>query len=275
MKMIKKGIFTIFFVLLLCIMPAVSAFATGDMPRLVDEADLIPDGDEAELLGKLDEISERQQVDVVVLTVNSLEGMSPEEYADDFYDYNGYGFGDGRDGILFLISMGEREMCMSTTGYGITAFTDAGQDYIYDQIMTYIKDGDYTTAFTIFATQCDGFITQARTGEAYDVDNLPQEPFSVFGALIIAVGIGFIVSLIATGIMRLQLHSVYSQSAADSYMIKDSLKVTRSNDLFLYRQVERREKPKEEEQEKTSSQGGSTTHVSSSGTTHGGSSRKF
>lgn len=275
MKMIKKGIFTIFFVLLLCIMPAVSAFAAGDMPRLVDEADLIPDGDEAELLGKLDEISERQQVDVVVLTVNSLEGMSPEEYADDFYDYNGYGFGDGRDGILFLISMGEREMCMSTTGYGITAFTDAGQDYIYDQIMTYIKDGDYTTAFTIFATQCDGFITQARTGEAYDVDNLPQEPFSVFGALIIAVGIGFIVSLIATGIMRLQLHSVYSQSAADSYMIKDSLKVTRSNDLFLYRQVERREKPKEEEQEKTSSQGGSTTHVSSSGTTHGGSSRKF
>lgn len=275
MKMIKKGIFTIFFVLLLCIMPAVSAFAAGDMPRLVDEADLIPDGDEAELLGKLDEISERQQVDVVVLTVNSLEGMSPEEYADDFYDYNGYGFGDGRDGILFLISMGEREMCMSTTGYGITAFTDAGQDYIYDQIMTYIKDGDYTTAFTIFATQCDGFITQARTGEAYDVDNLPQEPFSFFGALIIAVGIGFIVSLIATGIMRLQLHSVYSQSAADSYMIKDSLKVTRSNDLFLYRQVERREKPKEEEQEKTSSQGGSTTHVSSSGTTHGGSSRKF
>lgn len=275
MKMIKKGIFAIFFALLLCIMPAVSAFAAGDMPRLVDEADLIPDGDEAELLGKLDEISERQQVDVVVLTVNSLEGMSPEEYADDFYDYNGYGFGDGRDGILFLISMGEREMCMSTTGYGITAFTDAGQDYIYDQIMTYIKDGDYVTAFTIFATQCDGFITQARTGEAYDVDNLPQEPFSVFGALIIAVGIGFIVSLIATGIMRLQLHSVYSQSAADSYMIKDSLKVTRSNDLFLYRQVERREKPKEEEQEKTSSQGGSTTHVSSSGTTHGGSSRKF
>lgn len=275
MKMIKKGVFTIFFALLLCIMPTVSAFAAGDMPRLVDEADLIPDGDEAELLGKLDEISERQQVDVVVLTVNSLEGMSPEEYADDFYDYNGYGFGDGRDGILFLISMGEREMCMSTTGYGITAFTDAGQDYIYDQIMTYIKDGDYATAFTIFATQCDGFITQARTGEAYDVDNLPQEPFSVFGALIIAVGIGFIVSLIATGIMRLQLHSVYSQSAADSYMIKDSLKVTRSNDLFLYRQVERREKPKEEEQEKTSSQGGSTTHVSSSGTTHGGSSRKF
>lgn len=275
MKMIKKGVFTIFFALLLCVMPAMFVYAADDMPRLVDEADLLSDSDEAELLGKLDEISERQQMDIVVLTVNSLEGKSPEEYADDFYDYNGYGFGDGRDGILFLISMGEREMCMSTTGYGITAFTDAGQNYIYDQIMTYIKDGDYATAFTTFATQCDGFITQARTGEPYDIDNLPQEPFSVIGALIIAVGIGFIISLIATGIMRLQLHSVYSRQAAEDYMIKDSMQVTRSNDLFLYKQVERREKPKEVEPEKPSSQGGSTTHVSSSGTTHGGSSRKF
>ena len=275
MKMIKKGVFTIFFALLLCVMPAMFVYAADDMPRLVDEADLLSDSDEAELLGKLDEISERQQMDIVVLTVNSLEGKSPEEYADDFYDYNGYGFGDGRDGILFLISMGEREMCMSTAGYGITAFTDAGQNYIYDQIMTYIKDGDYATAFTIFAAQCDGFITQARTGEPYDIDNLPEEPFSVVGALIIAVGIGCIISLIATGIMRLQLHSVYSRQAAEDYMIKDSMQVTRSNDLFLYKQVERREKPKEVEQEKPSSQGGSTTHVSSSGTTHGGSSRKF
>lgn len=275
MKMIKKGVFTIFFALLLCVMPAMFVYAADDMPRLVDEADLLSDSDEAYLLGKLDEISERQQMDIVVLTVNSLDGKSPEEYADDFYDYNGYGFGDGRDGILFLISMGEREMCMSTTGYGITAFTDAGQNYIYDQIMTYIKDGDYATAFTTFAAQCDGFITQARTGEPYDIDNLPEEPFSVVGALIIAVGIGFIISLIATGIMRLQLHSVYSRQAAEDYMIKDSMQVTRSNDLFLYKQVERREKPKEVEQEKPSSQGGSTTHVSSSGTTHGGSSRKF
>lgn len=275
MKMIKKGVFSIFFALLLCVMPAMFVYAADDMPRLVDEADLLSDSDEAELLGKLDEISERQQMDIVVLTVNSLEGKSPEEYADDFYDYNGYGFGDGKDGILFLISMGEREMCMSTAGYGITAFTDAGQNYIYDQIMTYIKDGDYATAFTTFAAQCDGFITQARTGEPYDIDNLPEEPFSVVGALIIAVGIGFIVSLIATGIMRLQLHSVYSRQTAEDYMIKDSMQVTRSNDLFLYKQVERREKPKEVEQEKPSSQGGSTTHVSSSGTTHGGSSRKF
>ncbi|MDD7113688.1 MAG: TPM domain-containing protein [Lachnospiraceae bacterium] len=42
------------------------------MPRLTDEADLLTDAEEEELLTKLDEISERQQCDVVVATVNSL-----------------------------------------------------------------------------------------------------------------------------------------------------------------------------------------------------------
>ena len=42
------------------------------LPRLTDEADLLTDAEEEELLTKLDEISERQQCDVVVATVNSL-----------------------------------------------------------------------------------------------------------------------------------------------------------------------------------------------------------
>ena len=32
--------------------------------------------------------------------------------------------------------------------------------------------------FNCFAEQCDRFLTQAETGEPYDVDNMPQEPFA-------------------------------------------------------------------------------------------------
>ena len=39
---------------------------------------------------ELDEISEKQQCDVVVVTENSLDGKSAQDYADDFFDYNGY-----------------------------------------------------------------------------------------------------------------------------------------------------------------------------------------
>ena len=252
----------------------VTVDAAGGMMRIVDWADLLSDSEKTELSDKLDEISERQQVDVVVVTVNSLEGASAMDYADDFYDYNGYGFGTQRDGILFLISMEERDWYISTSGFGITAVTDAGNRYMSEKFLPYLSDREYAEAFCIFAEQCDDYITQARTGVPYDVDNIPIESFSHMGALIIAIAIGFIISLIITGVMRLNLHSVYSQPTADSYMKKDSLRLTREYELFLYRNIIRTEKPKESRSSNSRS-GGSTTHISSSGRTHGGGGGKF
>lgn len=274
----KNRIAAVFLAMVFCIAaflgtPAVTAKAADDMARMVDWADLLSDEEEAALSARLDEISERQQVDVVIVTVDSLEGADVTAYADDFFDYNGYGFGDNRDGILFLISMAERDWCISTSGYGIKAFTDAGQEYLSDAFLPDLSDGAYAEAFQTFADKCDDYITQAKAGTPYDVDNVPIEPFSPLGALIIAVGIGFVVSLIVTGFMRLGLHSVYSEPAADSYMKKDSLRLTKDYELFLYRNVTKTEKPKETSS--SGGSGGSTTHTSSSGNTHGGSKGKF
>lgn len=274
----KERLMSIFFALLLLANITLPVVAAGDAPRLVDEADLLTDDEETSLLEQLDEISERQQVDVVVVTVNSLEGAGIVEYTDDFFDYNGYGFGEGRDGILFLISMEERDWYISTCGYGIMALTDAGMDYMSEKFLDDLSAGEYAAAFTVFAGLCDDFITQARMGEPYDVDNLPKEPFEFVWSLITALGIGFIISLIATGIMRSGLKTVRGQSEAGAYIKKDSMELTTENDLFLYKRVDRREKPKENESNKpvsSSGSGGSTTHTSSSGTTHGGKGGKF
>lgn len=200
------------------------------------------------------------------------------EYADDYYDYNGYGFGPEKDGILFLISMEERDWYISTTGFGITAVTDAGREYMSEQFLEDLSEGEYAAAFTTFAELCDDFITQARTGEPYDVDNLPEEPFWFAGNLVIALAIAFLISLIATGIMKGKLKSVRSQPAADSYLKKGSMKLTKEDELFLYKSVDRRERPKENNSGSTkasTSSGGSKTHTSSSGRTHGGGGGKF
>lgn len=247
MKAIKKGahIYIVCFALFLCIISAFPVFAADMLPRLVDDADLLSDSEEEALLEELDEISERQQVDIVVVTVNSLGGTSPRDYADDFFDYNGYGFGDGRDGILFLISMEERDWYISTSGYGITAVTDAGRKYMAKQFLGDLSDEEYAEAFTSYARLCDDFITKADAGEPYDAGNISGSELSLFGALLIAVAIGFVIALIVTGIMRMQLHSVRGQAAADSYIISGSMQVTKRSDLFLYKLVDRREKPKE------------------------------
>ena len=274
----KKKISMIFFALLLSVLTAVPALAESDYERFTDGAGLLTESEGQELLEQLDEISERQQVDVVVVTVNSLEGATPMEYADDFYDEYGYGFGEEKDGILFLISMEERDWYMSTSGFGITAFTDAGLEYLSDMIVSDLSEGDYAWAFTTFAEMCDDYITQAQTGEPYDVDHLPKDPLVLLVFLVFALVAGFVIALIATGIMRLKLKSVYSQTEADSYAKKGSLKLTTKNDLYLYKKVDRREKPKEvntSSSGSTRSSGGSTTHTSSSGRKHGGAGGKF
>lgn len=275
----KNRIAAAFLTMVLCLSavgfwgPAVTVNAADDMMRISDWAGLLSDDEVAELSDQLDEISERQQFDVVIVTLDSLEGAYVTAYADDFFDYNGYGFGENKDGILFLISMEERDWCISTSGYGITAFTDAGQEYLSEKFLPYLSDGDYAEAFRIFASWCDDYITQARAGTPYDVDNIPVEPFSLLGAFIIAIVIGLIVAFIVTGIMKLGLRSVFSEPKADSYMKKDSLRLTKNYDLFLYRNVTKTEKPKETST--SGSSGGSATHTSSSGNAHGGSKGKF
>ena len=72
--------------------------------RVVDGADLLDGSEEASLRERLDDISEKYQFDVVVVTEYSLGGKSPQSFADDFFDYNGYGQGSERSGVLLLHS---------------------------------------------------------------------------------------------------------------------------------------------------------------------------
>lgn len=264
----NKRLLALFFAVLLCVASVVTVFAEPDVPRVVDEAMLLTDSEKESLLTQLDEISERQQFDVAVVTVYSLNGATPRDYADDYFDYNNFGYGSTRDGVVLLVSMEERDWYISTRGYGITAFTDAGIDYIGEQIVDDLGNGYYYDAFNTFAEISDEFVTQARNGSPYDVKNLPKDKFSFFSSLLISLVIGLVVALIVCLVLALQLKSVHRQSAASNYVKPGSMHITNSREFFLYRNVNRQKKAQE-------SSGGSSVHRSSSGASHGGGGGKF
>ena len=252
---------------------AQSKVSQSTYPRLMDEAGLLSSDEAAEIKAKLDEISERQKFDVVIATVNSLSGKTPREYADDLYDYSGFGFGENKDGVLFLISMEDRDWYITTTGYGIAAITDAGREYIADKFTGYLSDGDYAEAFRIYANEVDRFVTNAvETGKPYDVGNLPHDPLSLIW-IPISLVVGLIIAAGVVGGMKSKLRSVNFAAAADSYVKPGSMNVRESRDMFLYSTVSRTAKPKDSDS--SGSSGGSSTHTSSSGTTHGGGGGKF
>lgn len=104
----------------------------------------------------------------MIVTIPDLYGEDITVFADDFYDENGY----QPDGILLLISDYDREWAISTAGYGITAFTDAGQEYLTGQFLDALSEGEYAAAFDTYAGLCDEFITQAKAGAPYDAGTL-------------------------------------------------------------------------------------------------------
>lgn len=263
-----KKIITVLFCLSLVFALSFSVSADNNHDaRVVDGADILTTSEEQELTLLLDEISERQQFEVVVCTTYGTNGQHIRDFADDFYDYNSYGYGSNYDGCILVVDMLGRDWWISTCGYGITAFTDAGIDYIGEQIEGDLSNEYYYDAFASFAKFSDDFVTQAKTGAAYDSGNLPKAPFPFFIALIICLIIGFAVAFIATAIMKGKLKSVRYQAAAKDYLVSGSMKVTESRDIFLYRNVTRRAKPKESS--------GSSTHTSSSGRSHGGGGGSF
>lgn len=253
-------------VLFLSVMVIIFALAVGNSfsvmcaeasenhpPRVVDAADLLTDSEESELLAQVDEISERQQVDVAVVTVNSLEGEDIQDYTADYYDYNGYGIGEDHDGIMLLISMEEREWFILTTGYGINILSDADLEMLEGEIVPYLSEGDYAGAFRIFAESCDGEITYAS-----EEDIEEAKP-----SILISIVIGLLLGLIPTFVMRGKLKTVHMQKSAGRYEDRGSRNLTTKQDIFLYHTVNRVPKPKDDG-------GGSSTFKGSSGTSHGG-----
>ena len=76
----KKRISVFLISILLCLACAFPVWA-GTVSRLDDQAGLLDAEQQESLSSTLDEISERDQVDVVVVTVNSLEGKTAQAYA--------------------------------------------------------------------------------------------------------------------------------------------------------------------------------------------------
>ena len=251
------------------VQPVTVLAESGHPARLVDNAGLLDEDEALELESKLDEISQEYDCDVVILTEETINGAEPMDYADDYFDYEGYGMGEDNSGILFLITMSERKWWISTHGEAIYDFTDAGQEYMAEQFQSDLSDGYYYDSFTTFTDLCQEFLVQAQTGEPFDKGNLPEKPLSPW-ALPISIGIGLVIALIITGIMRGQMKTVRMKPDAADYMVDGSLQITRSNDVFLYHQVTKTAKPKDDD-----SGGGSSVHTSSSGETHGGSGGSF
>ena len=268
-----KKIAAIITALSACVICAFTVSA-GNGDKVVDNADLLTDSQEQELEGRLEELVDKYGCDAVIVTTDTIDGKTPMAYADDYFDYNGYGIGSGHDGVLFLLSMEDRDWWISTCGEGIDIFTDWGIKFIGEQMLSDLKNGNYYEAFSKFTELSDDFMNEAQNGKPYDIHNKYKTFGDKLRIVLISIGIGIVASLIVTFSLKGQLKSVKPNNQAKDYIRSGSLKITESKDVFLYKNVDRTVR-ETSGGSSSGGGGGSSTHTSSSGSTHGGGGGKF
>jgi len=144
-----------------------------------DYADIINPETEASLLAVGKELDAKTTAQLVVVTVNSLEGRSIEEYAIGLFRTWGIGSKEKNNGVLLLIAPTERQSRIEV-GYGLEgALPDGKTGRIQDEYMIpQFQAGDYNRGIN------DCYLVLARViAEEYQVEltgdvSLPVYPTS-------------------------------------------------------------------------------------------------
>jgi len=257
--------------------PGVAAAASGGPARFLDEVGLLTPEQTEAVTAKLDQISLNHRFDVVIAVVWALDHREARLFAVDFFEQNGFGFGDDLSGAILLLATRDRDFGFASLGFGLKAFTPAGQEYLDKLFLPYLKEDLYYEAFMAYAEAVDGFLTKAEAGEPYDKGNIPltaseRETYRL-AALAVSLGLALVIAFCVTFGWRRQLVSVRREELAHGYIREGSMVLTAQKDIFLYRQVHKVRRP---ETDKSSSSGGSGgSFTSSSGNTATGHSGKY
>ena len=263
----KKLIFVFIVLLNIIFIPCVNALDTS--LKIYDYSDLLTDNEEQLLKNKIDTFIDKYNMDMVLVTVSNHDSSSTMEYADDFYDYNGFGTNKTHDGLILVIdnNFTKENLWISTTGEAIRIYDDNRIDNILDVIY---DEYDYYELFSKYIDECSYYAqlgvpsSNKNTYINEHGDLVRKRHFPIF----ISLGVSGLVSTIVLLVLISKNKMVRKATNANEYMNKDNIKITERQDRFITTHTT-------SVRINTSSggSGGSSTHHGSSGISHGGGGR--
>lgn len=275
-----KRLISLILTLLLLPCLTLTALATSS-PPVSDNESLLTDMEETELMLRIQELKDTYSIDIMIVTTESFNGKNAQEYADGWYDFAG----GGDDGVLFLLSLNQREWYISTAGIMIYALTDYGIQQIGEETAGYLSQGSYYEGLACFLDSLpdylDAYLAGAPiegnadySGSYYHGEREEtvhyREPRSP--NLVLSLVCGVIAAIGAVLIMRACMNTKLPQRSAAVYLKPGSYHLTSQRDIFLYSNVS---KVRRQQHNGGDNGGGSSVHRSSGGRRHGGGGGRF
>lgn len=255
-----KKLIIIFIALLYLLFPLSSL---ANKTKLVDEYGALSDDEKEDLEKQIEDLIAKTGFDIVVYFADS-EDEDTTALADDFFDYNNYGLGNDREGIIICINYPQRDYTITTSGEKVKGlFTDAALDEeLYANITPYLSDGDSYLAIEAYLEGIE-YIYDNPDVYAYPYEEYQSSISPLKLSLLVASCTSLIISIATFFILRGQLKNQHIKRDADQYIYDTHINILRSGEIFLY-------KTSHTEKIERNDSSGSSSHISSSGRSHGG-----
>ena len=269
--------------------------AVSGQPRVFDQAGLFSETEIIQLEEKIAQCRKSTKMDVVIVSAYADGERSAEEYADDYYDYGGFGAGKKASGVLLLYYMdgpGQPggECYISTAGTMINMLTDERIESILDDVYGDLGNRDFAGATEHFLEDVKAYVKEGVESGQYTYDRDTGEIVRYHSIRLYEVAIAMVIAGILAGSVCLDIKKRYAMKQS-SREVSNSLQAYRADcafhfsvagDKMINKYVRSIPIPRNTSSGSggrghsgSSSAGRSTIHTSSSGSSHGGGGRRF
>ena len=268
----KKWIVT-----LLCLFMSFLLFlpvsAQPQLNHVTDAAGILDEQQSRQLEEKAKEISEKLNFGFYIVTVddftNYVDTHSVGVAAESIYLGNELGMGEDQSGLMLMLSMSGRDYAIYAFGYGNTAFTDYGKDYLAEAFLPDFANDDWYNGFDAFLDEAQEMVGLARSGNPVDVDNAPLPlPGRLLG-IGVCVLLGMLAAFFVTSSLKNQMKSVAQGIYAEAFVNKKGLQLSDRYDRYTRTTRSRVYDPPQQSKSSSGSSGGTTT-TSSGGSVSSG-----
>ena len=248
----------------------------GEM--VADDAGLFTQAEIRQMEEIITRIRDNYQMDAVVVTSTAPGYNDTQDFADLYYERGGYGLGDDKAGLLYLIDMRNRVPCISTSGVMIDYITDSRLEELFDCSYDQLAAGQYGQSTITLLNRLESFLRKGRQEGSFRYDTETGKRLSgIYNALTGGeMLVAALAGLAVAAVLFLTVRSRYSlKGGVYRYDLagNTSCQLTKDDEVFLRQDVIRtRNAPPPQSGGGGHSGGGmgSSVHTSSSGGSHGG-----
>lgn len=213
----------------------------AQLDHITDSAGLLTNNEWQRLEEKAREIEETYGFGVYVVTVDDYLDYSYGSVMDaamSIYRQYSLGTGKGKDGLMLLLSMSDRDYSLITHGdFGNYAFNDEGRAKMSSFFLDDFGNNDWYAGFSDYLTWSEDYLQTAKDGDPYSSQRIPMSSSERFLAImtrvLIILGVSLITAFIYVGVLNSKMKSVAEATRAGTY-VSGNLNLTKKVDRFSF-----------------------------------------